>query len=357
MMAVEVSETVRRPPRFRLWLIVAAGLVLFLILVWTIFWHVAAQQSALSLDAWIAREKVFNRNWMCPGRQIAGFPFAIEISCRKPHFDGMIFGRHYLGSLGGFVATAKFTNPSDVRVNVISPFAVVSDDKTVDIALIFDQLDVVLGGLPQDVVNISMAGRGLGLQGHVQGIGALAGRAGGVAATFTRAAGRQDHAVHFHIVLNGASVPAVDRFLGSAAPAEVSAEGDVTQASFDPAKTLVATLDQWRAAGGHVDLDDLVVTRGETKFQAHGPLALDAAHELQGRLDTQCLGFEPVLLRLGINPALITAGSLLAGLLGGGSQDDTKTTGPQPLHLPIGFDGGRLSIGPVRTSIQLPALY
>ncbi len=103
-----------------------------------------------------------------------------------------------------------------------------------------------------------------------------------------------------------------------------------------------------------VDLANLAAIRGETKFQARGTLRLDAAHELEGQLDAQCLGFEPVLRRLGVDPALIAVGSLLTNLLGGG---DTNSTGPQPLHLPVGFTNGRLSIGPVRTSIRVPPLY
>ncbi len=182
-MAVEVIATPKRPPRFRLWLKLLAGLVLFLILAWTGFWLFAARQAASSLDAWIAREKAVHRTWSCPDRQITGFPVAIAITCSKPHFDGMIFGRHYSGSLAGFVATAEFRHPSDVTVNVVSPFTVLSDDKTVDMTLGWDRLAIVLGGLPQDVTAISVAGQGLSLQGHAEGLGALAARAQQVTAT------------------------------------------------------------------------------------------------------------------------------------------------------------------------------
>ncbi len=353
-MAVEVT-TLRRRPRFGPWLIGLAGVGLFAILAWTIFWYVAAQQTAASLDAWIAREKVFNRNWSCPDRQIAGFPFAIEIACSKPHFEGAIFGRHYSGTLKGFRATAKLMSPSVVTVKVASPFAVTSDDKAVDLSLAWDRLDILLGGLPQDVAEVSVTGQTLSLQGHAQGLGPLEGRAGRARADITRDAGRADHAVHFRVVLNGASVSVVDALLGGASPADVTAEGDITQASFDPARTLTYTLDQWRSASGHVDLADVNMTRGETQFRAHGVLSVDPAHRLQGRLETDCLGFEPVLRRLGVDPALIDAGSLLASLLGGGSHD--AAAGPQPLHLPVSFDSGLLSIGPVRTSIRLPPLY
>lgn len=126
---------VRRRSKLRPWLILIFGLVLFMPLGWTVFWRFAADQAAASLDAWIAREKAFHRVWTCPDRHIAGFPFAIKIACHKPHFAGNIFGRHYSGSLDGFIAKAKFTHPDDVAVKVVSPFAVVSDDKTINLAL------------------------------------------------------------------------------------------------------------------------------------------------------------------------------------------------------------------------------
>jgi hypothetical protein len=354
-MAVDVVQLRDRPRRFVPWLILVVGLVFFAVLVWTIFWRVAAQQSAVSLDAWIAREKAFNRSWTCPDRKIAGFPFAIEIACSKPHFDGIIFGRHYSGSLNGFLATAKFMSPNVVTVKAASPFAILGDDRTVDVSLSWTDLTIALGGLPKDVSAITISGHGLKMQGHAPGLGSLDGQAGRATATLTRDVSRADRAIAFHVKVNDATSPIVDALLRTAAPADISAEGTVTQASFDPAKTLVRTLDQWRSAGGHVDFADFQVTRGETKFQAQGALTVDAAHQLQGKLATQMLGFEPVLRRLGVNPALINAGSLLSSLLGGGSNG--AAAGPQPLRLPVGFDEGHLNIGPVRTSIRVPPLY
>lgn len=354
---MSLRMTQRKPLSFRPWLILLVGLVLFVALAGTIFWHVVAQQSARSLDAWIAREKAFNRNWTCPNQQITGFPFKIEITCNKPHFDGAIFGRHYSGSLNGFVANAKFTNPNDVTVSVAAPFAIISDDKTVAFALSWDQLDIILAGLPQDMAAVSIAGQGLSLQGHAQGLSTLKGRASRATATLARAPGRQDHAYHFHIVLDGASFPAVDAFFGATAPAEIAAEGDITQARFDLGRVPAESLYRWQAAGGHVALTQLTATRGEMQFSAHGMLTIGPTHRLQGQLDMEGLGFEPVLRRLGINPALITAGSLLTSLLGGSPAAASAAAGPQPLHLRISFNDGRLNVGPIRTSIRLPPIY
>src|SRR6185437_12060048 len=89
----------------------------------------------------------------------------IAIACGKPHFDGMIFGQHYAGSLNGFVATARLSNPSEVTVKVASPFAVVSDDKTVDLNLAWKDLDVRLGGLPAMWRRFRLPGRGSACKG------------------------------------------------------------------------------------------------------------------------------------------------------------------------------------------------
>lgn len=354
-MSVGQTPKLRRRRRLWPWLSLPVGLVVIAALGWTGFWFFAARQTAASLDAWIAREKLFHRNWTCPNRQFGGFPSGIEITCSKPTFDGMIFGRHYAGSLAGFTGSAEFSKPSDVTVHVRSPFTALSDDKSIDLNLAWDHLDVHLGGLPTDVTEVTMAGTGLNLQGHAQGLGALAARAQQGLAKISRDPARPDRAIHFDVALSGTNIPAVDQFLGDAAPAEIAASGEVTQASFDPSKTLVQTLDQWRVAGGHVDFAKLNVSRGEMQINAKGPLTLSPTHQLQGRLDTKSTGYEAMLQRLGVDPALITAGSLIASLLGG-NRDDEKS-GAQPLHIPVGFNSGRLSVGPVRTSIQVPPLY
>lgn len=353
-MPAEVMDTLKRSPNLRPWLLALFGVVVLIAVGWTVFWQLAARQTSLSLNAWIAREKTFNRNWSCPDQQVTGFPFKIAIACGKPHFDGMIFGRHYAGALGGFVASARFSDPSKVAIKIASPFAVVSDDKAIDLNFAWKNLDVLLSGLLRNVAQVSIAGQEFSLQGHAHAFGVLAGHAHRVAASFAPDATRQDHAMRFHVVLKGASMPVVDAILRTTAPADSVADGDITQASFDPGHSLARTLDQWRAAGGHIELANFLANRGETRFQAHGELALDSAHRLDGQLDTRCVGFEPVLRRLGVDPGLIAAGSLLASLLGGG--DETQK-GPQPLRLRVKFDSGRLSIGPVRTSIRLPPLY
>ena len=348
-----MAVRLRQNAGIRPWLVVPGVVIAVLVIGWTIFWNFAAHEAAASLDAWIAREKHFRRVWTCPDRHIGGYPAAIAITCSRPLFDGMIFGEHYLGSLAGFVATAQFSNPDDVTINVVPPFQAEPDDKSGNLQMSWDALAVRLGGIPQNVSEVSVSGTGLTVQGKTSRLQAMTMKAQQAHAVFTREPARQDRATHFQIDLQGTTIPAVDAYLGGSFPANVTASGDITEASFNPAKTMAQTLAQWSAAGGHIELSNFAVMRGETKLQARGTLSIDSAHNVEGQLDTKCVGFEQVLLRLGVDPAIVGASSLLATLLGGGKDDK----GPQPLHLPVTFTDGRVSIGPVRTNLRVPPLY
>jgi hypothetical protein len=283
---------------------------------------------------------------------MGGFPFAIEMECAKPRFHGLIFGRHFAGGLDGFRATAVVFHPTKVTAWLGAPFAVSSDDDKTHFELAWDDLRLGLDGLPQKTWAVSISAHKLAWQGIVQELGPV----NGSAAQLSAEAGNlpESRAYNFNVVINAARLPDLDRFLGADLPAEIAARGTVTNAGFDPELTLPQNMDNWRAGGGRLDFTDVSVTHGATRFTARGSLGLDDLHRLEGKLDTQSQGFEPLLIRLGVNPVLVSAGTLLSGLLSGTSSDRAP---PGALILPISFEDGYLSVGPAQTSIRLPALY
>jgi hypothetical protein len=114
-------------------------------------------------------------------------------------------------------------------------------------------------------------------------------------------------------------------------------------------------IEHWRATGGRIDLRLARLQSGTIKFETDGTLSLDDEHRPQGHLNAQLLGFEPILMRFGINPTLVGAGSFLNSLFGNSGQ--ARGTGPTALRLPVVMDAGSLRIGPMRTSVHLPSLY
>lgn len=355
-MSVEPAPDAKPPRKLLPWAAAAIGLLVLVALGWTQLWRFAARESEKTIEAWIAREKSFGRIWSCPERKIEGFPFAIEIACTKPRFEGIIFGQHFAGGLNGLRATAVLTHPTAVTAEIASPFAVLSDDRKIDLELAWNSLQVVLDGLPQNIWRVAITGEKLVLRGNWEGVGPVNGAAGHLSADAAAHREQTDRAYDFRVALSDATLPDLDRFLGAARPAEIAAQGTLTEAAFDPTLTVVENIDHWRAAGGRLDLADASLTHGTMTFKARGALSLDESHRVEGKLDTESRGLEPVLQSLGVNPMLVSAGALLSTLVIGAMPSRAETA-PETLIVRIGFDGGRVSIGPARTSIQVPPLY
>ncbi len=326
---------------------------------WSLFWFLAAQQTESLLEAWTKREKSVDRVWTCPDRRIGGYPFQIEIICEKPGFSGEIVGRQLTRDVSAFHATASLFHPDRVEVLAAPPFELRSADGDGEINLQWNTMRVRLDGLPQDVDSVSVDGSDVSLRGGLKGFGALAGRAGTLSSVISIVPEhRADDVYSFHLALDDASVPALDALLGSAPPDSIKFDGTVTKANFGAAGTLAERLEHWRLAGGRLDFSEASVTRGATRLAAKGALQIDDQHRPQGQFAAEFAGAEPLLKRYGVNPSLVAAGSLLNALLGGKPNGNgASADGPPALRLPVTLQSGLVTIGPVRTSIAVPALY
>jgi hypothetical protein len=322
-------------------------------------WFFAAHETEALLDAWITREKSVDRIWTCPDRQIAGYPFKIEISCTKPAFAGEVFGKQVVGNLQGVHIDASLFHPDRADALPQAPFELHSVDGDGEMTLQWDHLRVRLDGLPQDLAAGSIDGSNVSLRGGLKGLGALAGRAETVSSVIAVMPERlAENAYSFQIVLDKASIPILDSFFGSAAPDAIKLDGIITKADFRAPGTLMQRADHWRLAGGSLELNEAAVTHGITKIAARGTLQLDDQHRPQGKLDAEFAGAEPLLRRFGVNPSLLGAGSLLSALFGGRQNGNAASTdGPPALHLPVVLQAGFISIGPVKTSLPVPPLY
>jgi hypothetical protein len=163
---------------------------------------------------------------------------------------------------------------------------------------------------------------------------------------------RHDNAYDFMFTFNQGSIPALNSLLDTQLPIDMQVGGTISQVDLRGAETLQDFLENWRAANGHVDLTTGWLTSGHIIFDGKGGLDLDGQHRVNGKLDASFAGLDKAFRRLGIDPALISAGQVLSGLLGGGQGGGTGR-----MNLPLTFSGGFLSIGPVRTQIQIPPLY
>ena len=334
------------------WLLPPLAVVMAVVIGWPVLWYVKSRETAAALAAWTAQEARLGRAWSCPNQKTGGFPFSVEISCASLLFQGEILGKTLTGTLRGFRATSPLLRTGKVLVRLDPPFAVKTLGGTVDITMQWEELFLDLEGTPGALERVALAGNQVRLQGTAGGMGAVEGAFGDVSGDFVLMRDRHDHAYDFMVSFKQGSIPALDNLLDTQLPIDMQVRGTLSQVDLRGAETLQDFLENWRAANGHAEITAAWLTSGQIIFDAKGGLDLDGQHRVNGKLDASFAGLDKAFRQLGVDPALITAGQVLLGLLGGGRGGGTGRT-----NLPLTFSKGFLSIGPVRTQIQIPPLY
>jgi hypothetical protein len=344
-------KTKRRLTAYSL-LLPLIAVVLAVAIVWPVFWYVKSRAALAALTAWTAHEARLGRAWSCPDRKTGGFPFSVEISCANLHFQGEILGKTMTGALRGFRATSALLRTGGVLAQLDPPFAAKTSDGTFEFTMQWGELFLDLEGQPGALDRVTLAGNQVRLQGKIVGIDPLEGAFGDVSGDFVLMQDRRDHAYDFIVSFKQGSIPALNSLLDTQLPIDMQVRGTISQVDLRGAETLQDFLENWRSANGHVDITAGSLTSGQVIFDAKGGLDLDGQHRVKGKLDASFAGLDKAFRQLGVDPALITAGQVLSGLLGGGQRG-----GRGRMNLPLAISEGILSIGPVRTQIQIPPLY
>jgi hypothetical protein len=344
----------KKPQIARLVALAVVALMAAAIVGWSILWFAASRETGAVLTAWVNHEAQIGRNWNCPERRIGGYPFDIEITCANPQFHGSVLDATLAGSLRRFHATATIFRPGRVIANVEAPFVGKTSDGALDVALKWGSLNLEIEGGPDALTSFSIVGAGIEQRGIINGQDATA-HIEALYASLTPTPERAQSSFDFQINLDNASVPALNSLLALIAPLSIALRGTMTQADVSLTGKLENRVEQWRVAGGKIDLKSAALSSGDAKLGASGALDLDGAHRIRGNLDATIAGLNPILSRLGIDPRLLTASSLLTSFFGNSTRGEGN--GPGATHLPLKIADGWLSVGPIRTPVRLPPLY
>jgi hypothetical protein len=332
------------------WLLPPVAVVIAGMIGWSLFWYVKSRETAAAVTAWMTHESRLGRAWSCPDQKIGGFPYSVEISCANLLFQGKALGRTLTGTVRGFRATSPLLRSDRLLAQADPPFAAKTSDGTFDITMQWGELFLDLEGRPGALERLSLSGNQVRLQGKAGGMDMVDGASGDVNVVLAR--DWHDNTYDFLVSFNQGSIPVLNSLLDTQLPIDMQVGGTISQVDLRRAETLQDFLENWRSANGHVDITTGWLTSGHLIFDAKGGLDLDGQHRVEGKLDASFAGLDKAFRRLGVDPALISAGQVLSGLLGGGQGGGTGR-----LNLPLTFSGGLLSIGPVRTQIQIPPLY
>ena len=349
------------PPKLRRWKLYLPFVALAVVAVgWSAFWKVAAGMTETGLDDWFVQERAQGREWSCPNRSVGGYPFRLEVRCAAPSFTGRIGAVAGAGSVGDVLVAAHLYNPSLVLAQVGSPLAFKAQDGSLDLSLAWTRLQashrVRKGGLERDSLEIE--GPVLRLAG--KGLPVIAAKAEAFEVHLRPNPDRASavSAVDLALRLNKLEAPALDTLSGYAGPLDAVFAATILQTDALRGGDLAWSLEQWRQAGGNVEIREFKLAKGEALVEANGALEIDSAHRLAGRVELQLTGLGPLLQRFGVSPGNAAIGGLLGGLLGGRGQAGQNQGGAKgALHLPLDLNQGRAMIGPMRLPLVLNPLY
>jgi hypothetical protein len=349
-MSVDVSSSASRPRRIGLYLPFA--LLALIALAWSAFWFYGRSRISAEIDAFIARQASLGREWSCPDRSITGFPFRLEGRCKSPSYQQRLAdGSVASGSLGGLTVVATTASALDLA-HVITEFT--------------GPLVVRAPGAPETTVTWKLARSSLRgganrlerasieVEQPVVAAGGQRWSAEKLTAHLREGVdparpGAYDLAVR----LDRGVIPEADLLLGSNDPLSLELDSRVLQAGAIDRRDWRQTIENWRANGGTIRIEQFKLAKGAPRVEASGDLRLDDLRRPQGRLDASFVNAGAILQQFGIGGG---AGGLVGALLGGGRRADDRRE--SVMRLPLTLDGGRVAVGPFRVpGLQIRPLY
>jgi hypothetical protein len=305
------------------------GLIALAAIAISVWWLVASRMADAAFDRWMANEAVAGRQWTCEARRLGGFPFRVELGC-APFTMVADKGDVTSLSLGGFVAVAQTYDPKHVLVDFASPLKTSTPD---------GQSASLSWRAMRSSLHMANAIRADRVSWSADDIA--------LETSNPLIAGTLAHAeFHLRKVENEADQRADLETVLALHDAKLRGVGDAGQ--FDAhliAKKgwLVADnptlsgIDEWRADGGEMVIDQWEAKRGDESLSLKGSLGLDEGRRLNGKLDVSATGLGDVLKSFGPSP--------FGGSIGAGQ-----------VSLPLRFANGRVMVGPLKLA-ELPPLY
>lgn len=344
----------RRPPLAT----TVGGVGLLAAALWSGAWWLASRQAEAGLDAWLRAEAGRGRDWTCPGRAVEGYPFAVRLRCTKPAFHGEVAGRLSSGSLDALRAGVAIGRPRTVQLDLDGPLVLRADaDDGFKLLVSWAALRMTLGSLPGPFAAGALDAERLAVTLSPDEAHDLNLRADHLAGEADPAASGEGGDEAWRFAAAGVSFPTFDALTGTPDPFAAEGSGVLHRADLLAAPT-AARLDEWRRAGGRLDLAALTLAKGGFGGQAAGVLMLDDGHRIAGRLDATLRGFGPLAQRFGIPVAGVKLGGLLSSLLGGRPPDPApQPAGGDAMRLQLTFADGHAAIGPIRLPVRLDPFY
>lgn len=346
---------------------------------WSAFWYSAANQAERLINEWLEREARLNRIYDCGERSIEGFPFHIVLHCdeARAQLNNL---QPVLGlNLSDVEVTAYLYQPTLLVADFSGPLAIGEPNQAPRMIADWTQARTTVRGMPRSPERISIS-----MDKPV----------------FERVTdnGRERIFVGEHVEFGARLVsgtPTDRPLLDVAAKVVATSAPGVHPLAREPIDAEIDTRlhglkdfapkswpDRFReiqAAGGRIEVRSIRMKQGEWLAIGSGSIGLSPAGRLNGEMIVTVAGLDKLMKQLGVeyvarnervNSAIGMLNQLVPGLgdvarehapagaaagltlLG----EQTELEGRKATRLPLRFDDGAVSLGPVPIG-QIEALF
>lgn len=330
-----------KPSRMGLYLPVAAFVALCTL--WTGLWFFSANRAEAIAEAFIAREAERGRDWLCPKRSIAGFPFSITLTCAEPRLVVMDpQGLRREGRLGALALHARISSPGRFIAVLGGPF-VARDPQGGQIEMNWQDARINLVAGAESISEASVWLNAPTLAAGFGGEPDLRALAKGVELHLRRSAGDKPGTDLVAQIADLTFTP-LDHLTGSKDPIRMEMQVSAPALVPDPRQRFQDALEQWRQGGNRARVVVFKTTKGNAVVDLSGELGLDDLHRPEGNLQGRARGLDALL------GALTRRGGIdMGGLLG-------RMSGGQGMPIALSLERGRMRMGPF-TLMELAPLY
>ncbi|MGL4634764.1 MAG: DUF2125 domain-containing protein [Beijerinckiaceae bacterium] len=323
---------------------------------WSGIWFYGKHRIEQELDSFFIRQAAVGRAWQCPDRSISGYPFRIELRCKQPTFTtDTNTGRPIRGSLGALTVIATTAGALDLA-HIIGEFEgplVAAEAGIGTTTTTWKTARASFRGHAKRLERLSVEVDAPRSTFELQGEQSLTVSADSLA--FHLREGQtpnQPDAYDASLKLVKAVIPPLDIVSNSNDPADIELDARVLKLAAFDRRDWRKTVEDWRANGGTVLVEQLKLTKGAPRLEAKGTLKLDDTRRMEGRLEASFVNADALLRQFGIGGG---GGGLLGALLGGGRPQagNDPQRAERVMRLPLVLDNGRVRVGP----FAIPGLF
>jgi hypothetical protein len=303
---------------------------------WTGFWFFSAHMAGKIADGFITRESERGRIWVCPERSVGGYPFRIEISCRKPQLilKGTT-GLEKEGSLAGLSLNARLLSPGHF-IAVLAPPFIARQGGAGEMEISWKSARASLRAGTQSITEASVEfvepniSAGAGDKQDIKAIAKM------IELHMRRTPG-EVAGTDLVARVDDLTFAPLDRLTGTPEPIRVEIQVTAPGLIPEPKARFQDILEQWRLTQHKARVVVLKAVKGQADIDLSGTMALDGEHRLEGNLQGRAKGIEALTGRFTRRNGIDIGG--LLGKIGGGQglpvaltlQNGVMRFGPFPL--------------------------